>query len=528
MSLKFLVIVCFSLLPQSLVISQGLSFCMHSGKSYISGTVWRIRNHGICRQCKCFKANIVRCLPTCNRNARIPLNPLLSDDLSKSIINKAVTGVQCIMDGKTHRNGESWTENGAHAKGLQANQCMQCNCKIKVITCAIRNCPVVHCRNPVQEDGTCCKTCQERSGRPPRESSNRGCLSIERYFQNDESWQLYLPSPNVFATCVDCSCRNGREHCRKHSCPPATCSKPIKRPGNCCSLCPGQRPLSKARKENHRKTSSTDSGIFGFFLRRDDSKSKKNPKTDRKTKENVEATVSTMRKAPIESKDVGCSFGGSLSYKHDQLFYPVLNKKTQKCTKCVCMNSVVNCARIRCPSRYPCKNPISKEGFCCKFCRGMSEKQARSLEAVQMYQNRGCSKAKRTHLQVYRYNDVTRSAAQLSAKYLFDKTHQMNNKKSEIHTLQLIDMSINITRHYLDSDDVIRNSLNKNWNYLGAIKEKMFTRLLRLERDLKRCKDTLRCIKKLTNLVDQLKTKAARRRRCRSSAVVRSLERLQK
>ena len=95
-----------------------------------------------------------------------------------------------------------------------------------------------------------------------------------------------------------------------------------------------------------------------------------------------------------------------------------------------------------------------------------------------MYQNRGCSKAKRTHLQVYRYNDVTRSAAQLSAKYLFDKTHQMNNKKSEIHTLQLIKMSINITRHYLDSDDVIRNSLNKNWNYLGAIKESKYPNII--------------------------------------------------
>ena len=101
----------------------------------------------------------------------------------------------------------------------------------------------------------------------------------------------------------------------------------------------------------------------------------------------------------------------------------------------------------------------------------MTDREAHSLEAIQMYHNRGCSRAKRSHVQVYRYDDVTSSAAQLSAKYLFDKSHQPGNKRSEIHHLQLINMNINITRAYLDDDDIIRNSLDKNWGYLGAIKE---------------------------------------------------------
>ena len=101
----------------------------------------------------------------------------------------------------------------------------------------------------------------------------------------------------------------------------------------------------------------------------------------------------------------------------------------------------------------------------------MSDREAHNLEAIQMYQNRGCMRAKRSHVQVYRYDDATSSAAQLSAKYLFDKSHQQGNKRSEVHHLQLINMNINITRAYLDDDDIIRNSFDKNWGYLGAIKE---------------------------------------------------------
>lgn len=101
----------------------------------------------------------------------------------------------------------------------------------------------------------------------------------------------------------------------------------------------------------------------------------------------------------------------------------------------------------------------------------MSDKEARKLEAIQMYQNMGCSKAKRNQLQVYRYSHVGSSAAQLSARYLFDKSHQPNKKTSEIHHLNMIHMKINITRKFIDSDDVTRNSLDKDWQYLGAIKE---------------------------------------------------------
>lgn len=101
----------------------------------------------------------------------------------------------------------------------------------------------------------------------------------------------------------------------------------------------------------------------------------------------------------------------------------------------------------------------------------MSDREARNLEAVQMYQTIGCSRAKRNHLQVYRYNAMQSSAAQLSARFLFDRSHQPNNVQSEIHSLQFINMKVNVTRQFLDNDDATRNSLDKNWYYLGAIKE---------------------------------------------------------
>ena len=105
----------------------------------------------------------------------------------------------------------------------------------------------------------------------------------------------------------------------------------------------------------------------------------------------------------------------------------------------------------------------------------MSDREARNLEAIQMYQNMGCSRAKRNQLQVYRYNELHASATQLSARYLFDKSHQPNNKRSEIHHLQFVNLKVNVTKTYLENDDVTRNSLDKNWNYLGAIKESKAT-----------------------------------------------------
>ncbi len=101
----------------------------------------------------------------------------------------------------------------------------------------------------------------------------------------------------------------------------------------------------------------------------------------------------------------------------------------------------------------------------------MNDVQARNLEAIEMYQNRGCSRAKKPHVQVYRYNDVTISAVQLAEKYLFDKSHQNGDRRSELHLLQLQQTSVNVTSRYLSNAEIMRNSLDKNWHYLGAIKQ---------------------------------------------------------
>ena len=40
--------------------------------------------------------------------------------------------------------------------------------------------------------------------------------------------------------------------------------------------------------------------------------------------------------------EIGCRFGANLYYRHKEIFYPVLNKKVQICTKCVCMVSILD------------------------------------------------------------------------------------------------------------------------------------------------------------------------------------------
>ena len=59
-----------------------------------------------------------------------PLSPRASHNMPKTVIQRDSTGVQCTLDGKTHSDGESWTEGGSHSKGLAEDQCMQCNCKV--------------------------------------------------------------------------------------------------------------------------------------------------------------------------------------------------------------------------------------------------------------------------------------------------------------------------------------------------------------------------------------------------------------
>eukprot|EP00794_Sanderia_malayensis_P011070 gene11070-12238_t len=508
-------------------IIQAQSHCVHDSNPYAVGQVWEARKTGSCMKCKCTKGNKVRCLDSCGTNSKFPLVGRLAAG-GQSGHTHAQSN--CVLDGKIHRDKASWIEQGAHSKSLSRDQCMECNCKVQVITCAIRRCPALTCQNPISQIGTCCKACPVRLIRPPRTPISRGCTSIGRLFQDKESWQLYLPSRNVFATCVDCSCQNGREFCKKHACPNTKCPKPVKRPGDCCALCPGERTLSSgSSKENHGIGSSASSGIFGFFLRRTKARGNQNKKDDQKSSKRDKQEVANLNinlKTTVNRKV--CRFGKNSIYNHNELFNPILNSKVQQCTKCICLNSNVRCARIKCPVRYPCSNPTTRPGYCCKVCPGMNDKEARSVEAIQMYQSRGCSRAKKPHVQVYRYNDVT-SSVQLSEKYLFDKSHQSSDQRSEIHLIKLQSAGVNVTRNYLGNADVMINSLDKNWHYLGAIKEKMFSRFLRHEKDLGRCRNTSKCIQRMTHLIEQLKTRAAKRRRCRSKSgsAVRSLQRLQ-
>ena len=102
---------------------------------------------------------------------------------------------------------------------------------------------------------------------------------------------------------------------------------------------------------------------------------------------------------------------------------------------------------------------------------GMSNLQGHQLERIQMYKNRGCSKIKPSHVQVYKYNKSGLRSSSINDKYLFDRSHQPRGKASEIHTFSLKNRNVAVRRVHLTTDEVTRQSLDNHWEPIGSIKE---------------------------------------------------------
>ncbi len=54
-----------------------------------------------------------------------------SPGAASSNVNNLQLSNNCVLDDKIHRDKESWVEKGLHAKSLDKNECMECNCKVR-------------------------------------------------------------------------------------------------------------------------------------------------------------------------------------------------------------------------------------------------------------------------------------------------------------------------------------------------------------------------------------------------------------
>ncbi|ALC48636.1 sog [Drosophila busckii] len=255
---------------------------------------------------------------------------------------------KCFHSGRFYNESEQWRS--------AQDTCHMCACQRGQANCELIKCPALKCKTSeqlLQRDGECCPSCI-----PPRRPSDgassdwltggtspalnasellsaprRGCRLGEQFHAAGASWHPFLP-PNGFDTCTTCSCDplTLEVRCPRMVCPPLQCSDKLAyRPDKkaCCKVCP------------EGKQSSHGQG------------SKQTPNNP-----NVLHDQAMQRSAAHNAEEVlaagGCKVVNKV-YENGQEWHPILmSHGEQKCIKCRCKDSKVNCDRKRC-SRSTCQ-----------------------------------------------------------------------------------------------------------------------------------------------------------------------------
>ncbi|TRY92217.1 hypothetical protein DNTS_023794 [Danionella cerebrum] len=210
----------------------------------------------------------------------------------------------CSFEGEDHPHGSQWTP--------RYNQCFSCTCQKKTVICDPVVCPLLSCPHTTQPEDQCCPVCL-------------GC-----YFEGDQkmhapgtTWHPFVP-PFGFIKCAVCTCKGstGEVHCEKLTCPPLSCSRPIRRsPSDCCKVCPPETPLSMEDDEEMMQADGTRL----------------------------------------------CKFGKHY-YQNSEHWHPSVPLLGEmKCITCWCDHGVTKCQRKQCPL-LSCSKPIRREGICCPEC----------------------------------------------------------------------------------------------------------------------------------------------------------------
>ncbi|KTF95488.1 hypothetical protein cypCar_00032424 [Cyprinus carpio] len=228
----------------------------------------------------------------------------------------------CFFEGEHHAHGSQWTP--------QYNTCFTCICQKKTVICDPVICPALSCPHTIQPEDQCCPICDEKKESKQTtavekvEEDPEGC-----YFEGDQkmhapgtTWHPFVP-PFGYIKCAVCTCKGstGEVHCEKVTCPPLTCSQPIRRnPSDCCKECPAEDtpPLE------------------------DD--------------EMMQADGTRH-----------CKFGKNY-YQNSEHWHPrVPLVGEMKCITCWCDHGFTKCQKKQCPL-LSCSNPIRREGKCCPEC----------------------------------------------------------------------------------------------------------------------------------------------------------------
>ncbi|XP_056297650.1 chordin isoform X1 [Pseudoliparis swirei] len=243
----------------------------------------------------------------------------------------------CFFENQHQAHGAQWTPN--------YDNCFSCSCRKRTVICDPVLCPLLGCSRTLQPEDQCCPVCDE-SKEPPEETlpervdeHPEGC-----YFEGDQkmhapgtTWHPFVP-PFGFIKCAVCTCKgsSGEVHCEKVTCPPLTCSHPLRRSlSDCCKECPPEEertPTAGGRGPEH-----------GDMMQADGPRS--------------------------------CKFGKSF-YQNSDNWHPwVPLVGEMKCINCWCDHGVTKCQRKQCPV-LTCSGIARREAACCPECLETKEEDS--------------------------------------------------------------------------------------------------------------------------------------------------------
>ncbi|XP_069696769.1 cysteine-rich motor neuron 1 protein-like [Periplaneta americana] len=176
----------------------------------VEGETWSLDS---CTRCLCHMGRVLcethHCPPAactkpvhqpgqCCRQCPKP-EPLHSSELAKPC-------------GAHYLHGNTWMEDA----------CRSCSCTNGNVECFTQECPAVSCDRPVLVKNQCCPMCLAHS-------SPKVCIVGNTTYHQGEEWHE--------DACTRCECIDGQKMCTEKVCS-VSCTKPIKKPGKCCPICP--------------------------------------------------------------------------------------------------------------------------------------------------------------------------------------------------------------------------------------------------------------------------------------------------
>ncbi|XP_034032503.1 kielin/chordin-like protein isoform X2 [Thalassophryne amazonica] len=271
-----------------------------------------------CQLCSCLNGGVVCLHMSCPNVACVrPVTP-------PGECCPVCTGI-CLHHGKEYQSGSTFTS--------PADLCSSCSCLNEVVNCHKRPCPV-QCSHAVPSD-TCCPVCDS-------------CLYDGAVHSHSHT---FTPSSN---SCQRCTCVRGTVTCVPRICPPASCARPVTKPGQCCPQCTDC--VLDGQEYNDGQTWTLTSNPCSTCTCQAGEVRCTAPECPE-----LNCMYQVTDPGACCPHCRGCMYGGEEHREGSSWF-----ADSTPCMTCMCVDGVTTCSEVRCLS--PCINSISVPGECCPIC----------------------------------------------------------------------------------------------------------------------------------------------------------------